>query len=74
MQTGMETETPPIRPTDLAEKLGISVPYASQLLSGARPPSLPLALDYFAKSGVKLGPLVSKTDEQIEILRQALAA
>lgn len=71
--SGMDNETP-IRPTDLAEKLGISVPYASQLLSGARVPSLTLAIEYFEKSGVRLGPLVSKSDEQIETLRQALAA
>ena len=63
-----------IRPTDLAEKLGISIPYASQLLSGARVPSLALALEMYAKSGQKFGPLKDKSEEQIETLRQALAA
>jgi transcriptional regulator with XRE-family HTH domain len=68
-----ETAAPEaIRPTDLAEKLQISTPYASQLLSGARVPKLELALDMFKRSGVKLGPLKGKSDEEIETLRKAL--
>jgi transcriptional regulator with XRE-family HTH domain len=63
-----------IRPTDLAEKLEVSVAYASQLLSGARVPSLALAIDMFDRAGVKFGPIKGKTDDQIELLRQALAA
>jgi transcriptional regulator with XRE-family HTH domain len=69
-----EAQPESVRPTDLAEKLGVSVPYASQLLSGARVPKLELALDMYDRSGVKLGPLKDKTDEQIATLRSALAA
>lgn len=63
-----------VRPTDLAQKLDISIPYASQLLTGARVPSLQLAVDMFDRSGVRIGPLKGKTDEQISTLREALAA
>jgi transcriptional regulator with XRE-family HTH domain len=59
-----------IRPTDLAETLGISVAYASQLLTGARVPSLLLALQIFDKSGVKLGKLEDASDEDIEVIRK----
>lgn len=62
-----------MRPTDLAGKLGVSVAYASQLLSGARKPSLELAIRLFDKAGVQLGPLVGATDEEIETLRKLAA-
>lgn len=62
-----------IRPTDLAEKLGISVAYASQLLSGARKPSLELALSFFDKAGVRIGPLEGATDDEIATLRRLAA-
>jgi transcriptional regulator with XRE-family HTH domain len=62
-----------IRPTDLAAKLGVSVAYASQLLSGVRKPSLELALRYFDDAGVKLGPLVGATDQEIATLRKLAA-
>lgn len=62
-----------LRPTDLAKRLGVSVPYASQLLSGARKPSIELALRFFDRSGVRLGPLVDATDEQIAALRDLAA-
>ena len=66
----MESEAPKTRPTDLAEKLGCSVPYASQLLSGARFPSIPRALAIFDATGLLLGPLVGASDAQIATLRQ----
>jgi transcriptional regulator with XRE-family HTH domain len=69
----MQDEPDPIRPTDLAAKLEVSVAYASQLLSGARIPSLELALRFFDKGGVKLGPLVGATDEEIATLRRLAA-
>lgn len=63
-----------MRPTDLAEKLEISVAYASQLLSGARVPSLELSISIYDRAGIKLGPIAEKTDEQIATLKEALAA
>jgi transcriptional regulator with XRE-family HTH domain len=62
-----------IRPTDLAAQLNVSVAYASQLLTGARVPSIMLALSIFDKSGLKLGPLTQASDEQIELLRKLAA-
>jgi transcriptional regulator with XRE-family HTH domain len=69
----MQDKPDSIRPTDLAGKLNISVAYASQLLSGARKPSLELALRFFDLAGVKLGPLVGATDEEIATLRKLAA-
>ena len=62
-----------MRPTDLAAKLNVSVAYASQLLSGTRKPSLELALKFFDASGMRLGPLVGATDEEIATLRKLAA-
>jgi hypothetical protein len=59
--------------SDLAGKLGISVPYASQLLSGARKPSLELALRYFDIAAIRLGPLAAASDEEIATLRKLVA-
>jgi transcriptional regulator with XRE-family HTH domain len=71
----MSNEQPEkIRPTDLAAKLGCSVAYASQLLSGARKPPIPRAIEIFDLAGVKVGPLEGKTDEQVALLRDAIAA
>jgi transcriptional regulator with XRE-family HTH domain len=69
----MQDEPQSIRPTDLAAKLGVSVAYASQLLSGARKPSLELALRFFDEADVRLGPLVGATDEEIATLRKLAA-
>jgi transcriptional regulator with XRE-family HTH domain len=66
-------DKPEMRPTDLAGKLGVSVAYASQLLSGARVPSLELALRLFDRANVRLGPLVGASDEEIETLRRLAA-
>lgn len=62
---GMDTD---VRPTDFAAAAGISVPYASQLLSGVRDPSRSLALRIFRATGRKLGPIANATDAQIEVL------
>jgi transcriptional regulator with XRE-family HTH domain len=69
----MQDEPVPMRPTDLAEMIGVSVAYASQLLSGARKPSLELALKYFDSAGVRLGPLVGASDAEIATLRKLAA-
>lgn len=69
----MDNKPTDIRPTDLAKTLDVSVAYASQLLSGARVPSIPLALRIYDKAGVKLGPLASATDEAIDAVRQMAA-
>lgn len=73
MIDAMQDEPESIRPTDLASKLKISVAYASQLLSGARKPSLELALRFFDEAEVKLGPLVGASDEEIATLRKLAA-
>jgi len=69
----MQTQTAPkhpIRPTDLASAMGWSVPYASQVLTSARPPTLSTALKVFDKTGVKIGPVEQASDDEIALLRK----
>lgn len=60
----------PIRPTDLATALDCSVPYASQMLNGARQITVSRALLILDKTGHKLGPLAKATDDEIALLRK----
>ena len=64
-------------PTDLAAKAGISVPYASQLLSGdftkRRQPSLQMALRIYDATGLQLGALSGLSPEEIETSRKVAA-
>jgi transcriptional regulator with XRE-family HTH domain len=69
----MQDQTQSMRPTDLAAKLNVSVAYASQLLGKKRIPSLELAVRIFDAAGIKLGPLVGATDEEIDTLRRLAA-
>lgn len=55
-------------PTSLAKALSISVPYASQILSGKRDMSRDMAVQLFRKTGEKLGPIAKATDREIAIL------
>lgn len=55
-------------PTDLARAAGISVPYASQVMSGARPLHRGLALKIWQAFGVKIGPIADATDAEIDVL------
>ncbi|RYG88589.1 MAG: hypothetical protein EON59_04070 [Alphaproteobacteria bacterium] len=63
----------PIRPTDLAAAMEWSVPYASQVLGGKRPPSLITALNIFEKTGHRLGPLDGLSEEEINVVRKIAA-
>lgn len=57
-----------ITPTKLADVAGISVPYASQLLSGVRTPSQTLAIHLFRRSGWKHPTIAIFSDDQLEAL------
>lgn len=60
----------PLTPTELADKAGISVPYASQLLSGERKgSSLSMAFRVYDATGLQLGPLTNLTATDIEAMR-----
>ena len=63
-----------ITPTRLAQEVGISVPYASQLLSGARPISTEMALRIFDATGEKIGPFVGLTAAEIRTARKLVRA
>ncbi|TKD50197.1 hypothetical protein [Sphingomonas baiyangensis] len=64
----------PMPPSELASAAGISVPYASQLLSPnperQRTPSRPLAIHIFRATGWRHPSIASLTDEQIAMLEQ----
>jgi plasmid maintenance system antidote protein VapI len=57
-------------PTELSAAAGISVPFASQILSGKRKPSRPMAVQIFRRTGQKFGPLSNLTDREIDQLER----
>lgn len=61
----MET---PSSPTALADAIGISVPYASQIIGGTRQPARPLAIHIFRRTGWRHDSIAGLTDEQIAML------
>jgi transcriptional regulator with XRE-family HTH domain len=71
-------EQPPsveaLTPTKLSRAVGISVPYASQILKGegdgARTPSLALAIRIYRATGHKLGPVAGASDAEIDTLER----
>ena len=68
--TGAERPTP----TKLAADVGISVPYAWQLLNGTRVPPNPMALRIWRAAGVKLGALEALSDEECAQLERLSGA
>lgn len=59
-----------LSPTTFAQAVNISVPYASQLLSGSRDISRDIAIRAYRALGVKLGPIAAATDEEIAVLER----
>ena len=59
-------------PTELSSAAGISVSYASMILSGGRQPSLSRALSIYDKTGLKFGLLKGAHPETIEQMRKQL--
>lgn len=53
---------------ELAEAAGISKSYASEILSGARTPSRPLAIHILRTTGWRHSMLEGLSDEQIAVL------
>lgn len=60
----------PLKPTEFAKAAGISVSYASEILSTARTPSRPLAITIFRRTGRKFGPIAGLSDEDIATLER----
>lgn len=56
-------------PTELADAAGISVPYASQVLSGERGASLNMAFKIYDATGLQFGILKGLPKETVEQLR-----
>lgn len=59
-------------PTELSGAAGISVSYASMILSGGRQPSLSRALSIYDKTGLQFGLLKGASQETIEEMRKRL--
>lgn len=59
-----------LTPTAFAATVGISLPYASQILGGTRPPSMPLAIRIYRKTGRRFGPIVDVAEEDIDALER----
>lgn len=63
----------PLTPTSLSKAVGISVPYASQLLKGprvegGRDMSLAMAIRIYRATSHKLGPISEASDDDIAVL------
>jgi transcriptional regulator with XRE-family HTH domain len=65
-----------LRLTEFAEQAGISISYASQLLSTKeekrRSPTIAMAVDIYQRTGLKLGILAGATRGEIEALLRML--
>jgi transcriptional regulator with XRE-family HTH domain len=59
-------------PTELASAASISVPYASQLLSGKRGASVETAFRVYDATGLQFGPLVNLSPADIEMQRKLI--
>ncbi len=57
-------------PTQLSIGAKISVPFASQVLSGQRAPSRAMAFQIYDATGLQFGPLVNLTPNEIETVRR----
>lgn len=66
----MQTRRMTIRPTALAASAAISIPYASQLLSGEREPSRTVALRVYDAVGLQLGFLANLSASEIAMIRK----
>lgn len=56
------------RPKDLVGEAGISMSYASEILSGNRDPSRSLAIHIFRRTGWRHPRIAALSDEQIGVL------
>jgi hypothetical protein len=63
-------QTLPEDPKLLAELLGISIPYAYALLGGKRPWTQALAISAYRKTGCRVGPIETATDDEIAVLER----
>jgi DNA-binding transcriptional regulator YdaS (Cro superfamily) len=59
-----------LTPSELSAAVGISLPYASQILGGKRPLPQALAVKIFRATGRKLGPISAATDDEIDVLER----
>jgi transcriptional regulator with XRE-family HTH domain len=67
----MQTSAPAtLTPTKLAEAVGISVPYASQIMKGRRIPLTPMAVRIYRATGHKFGPIAKASEDEIAVLER----
>lgn len=59
-----------LTPTKLSQAIGVSVPYASQLLSGERTPPISTAIRIYRATARKFGPIAHATDAEIDTLER----
>lgn len=59
-----------LTPTKLARSCSISVPHASLILAGKKVPSHGLAVRIFRATGIKMGPIVDASEEEIAVLER----
>lgn len=73
MVCAVQTDVMDISYKELAEKAGISLSYAAQLLNGERGASLTTAFKIYDKTGLQFGVLKGLSQETIADLRRQAA-
>jgi len=63
-----------LKPTAFARTVGISVPYASQILRGLKTPTHALAIRIYRATGRKMPPIEGVSDAEIEVLERFAGA
>lgn len=63
-----------IKTSELASVVGISMSYASEILSAKRAPSRSLAIAIYRKTGRKFGPIAGLSDADIDTLERIESA
>lgn len=66
----MTDEPKKLRPVDVARALGVSRPYAWQLLKGDRTLTTAMAVKIARKTGHKIGPVADASDAELAILER----
>jgi transcriptional regulator with XRE-family HTH domain len=66
----MANNEPGLTPTNLARAAGISVPYASQILSGVKTPPAATAIRIFRATGQRFGAISDATEDEIAVLER----
>lgn len=64
------SHAPHVRPKDFADATGVTNGFASLVLKGVKPMPRRVAIEFFRKTTIKLGPIANATDDEIAVLEK----